>query len=200
MKQNQDGKINWWKWGFLGLLALNLAFSSVLLSRLVTKQENTITQATSTKEKSFLVGNFTTDTDKLNQAITSYLKPYQSEKMGYQVYIASNRILLEGSYRLLGYDIPLYIYMEPYKLKSGAIQLEVTSFSVGTLPLPKREVLQYIKSSYDLPDIVDVKPKDSSIIINLQNLDENGLFIKAQKIDLFNDDLRFEIFKKNSVK
>ncbi|MCI5871061.1 MULTISPECIES: YpmS family protein [Streptococcus] len=199
MKQNQLGvKTNWWKWACLALLALNLAFLGVLASRIITIREPNASKITETKTDAISVGTFTTDKEKLNQTILSYLEPYQSNKMTYKLYASNDTIMFEGSYSLLGYDLPLYVYFEPYKLENGAVQLKVTSFSVGTLPLPEKEVLQYIKSSYDLPDIVAVKPSQSAIIINLQNMkNTNGIFIKANKIDLVNDEITFDIYKKN---
>lgn len=71
---------------------------------------------------------------------------------------------------LLGYEVPLYIYFQPSRLESGAIQLKITSFSVGTLTLPESEVLKYLKSSVDLPNFVEVLPKESVININIQNI------------------------------
>ncbi|MCC9997345.1 YpmS family protein, partial [Streptococcus agalactiae] len=115
----------------------------------------------------------------------------------YKIYAASSSILFEGSYQLLGYEVPLYIYFEPYRLTNGAVQLKVTSFSVGTLPLPEKDVLQYIKSSYKLPNFVDIKPKKSVININLQDLkNKEGIYLKATAIDLVNDNFSFDIFKK----
>ena len=96
--------------------------------------------------------------------------------------------------------MPLYVYFEPLRLSNGAVQLKVTSFSVGTLSLPQKEVLQYIKSSYKLPDIVVVNPQKATITINLQNLkNDAGIYLKATSIDLVNDQFTFDIFKKKSA-
>lgn len=117
--------------------------------------------------------------------------------MTYKVYATSSTILFEGTYQLLGYEVPLYIYFQPHRLTNGAIQLQVLSFSVGTLSLPEKDVLQYLKSSYKLPKFVEVLPKQSAIIINLQQLENDAnIYLKAQKIDLVKDDIRFDIYKK----
>lgn len=200
MKQKKIGqKINWWKWLFLGLLAINIGLLLTLASRLITLREPDAQTVNVKVPKSFSIGTFSTDKDKLNQTILTYLKPYQTSQMTYKLYAANDTVMFEGTYRLFDYDIPLYVYFEPYRLEDGAVQLQVTSFSVGTLPLPQKEVLQYIKSSYDLPDIVKVEPNQSTITIQLQKLkNPNGIFIKAKQIDLLNDDIRFEIYKKNN--
>lgn len=199
MKQNLSGKINWWKWGLLLLLAINVAFVGVVASRLIQVRESSAEALKTTTAKSVKVGTFTTNKEQLNDTVATYLKDYQSKKFTYKVYAASSSILFEGSYELLGYEVPLYVYFEPNRLENGAVQLKVTSFSVGTLPLPESEVLQYIKSSYDLPDFVTISPKKSTITINLQSMkNDAGIYLKATTIDLVNDNFSFDIFKKKS--
>lgn len=199
MKQNLSGKINWWKWGLLLLLAINVAFVGVVASRLIQVREPSAETLKTTTAKSVKVGTFTTNKEQLNDTVATYLKDYQSKKFTYKVYAVSSSILFEGSYELLGYEVPLYVYFEPNRLENGAVQLKVTSFSVGTLPLPESEVLQYIKSSYDLPDFVTISPKKSTITINLQSMkNDAGIYLKATTIDLVNDNFSFDIFKKKS--
>ncbi|WP_159559752.1 YpmS family protein [Streptococcus halichoeri] len=190
--------INGWKWAFLLILALNLAFLIILGSRLIQPRETKDSQQSiSQKATNVKVGTFTTNRQQLNKTISAYLKAHQSSKMSYKVYLAQSSILFEGKYQLLGYEVPLYVYFQPNKLENGAVQLQVTSFSVGTLPLPEAEVLQYIKGRYDLPSFVTIKPKQSSIVLNVQKLKNNAnIYLKAKKIDLLNDQISFDIYKK----
>ncbi|MFS6068044.1 YpmS family protein [Streptococcus agalactiae] len=198
MKQEKTGRnLNFWKWAFLLLLAINLSFTAVIASRLIQVREPNTGKISTGLQDKVKVGTFTTNKSQLNKTIALYLKQYQTKKMNYKIYAASSSILFEGSYQLLGYEVPLYIYFEPYRLTNGAVQLKVTSFSVGTLPLPEKDVLQYIKSSYKLPNFVDIKPKKSVININLQDLkNKEGIYLKATAIDLVNDNFSFDIFKK----
>lgn len=48
--------------------------------------------------------------------------------MSYKFYATSSSILFEGTYQLLGYEVPLYIYFQPHRLENGAVQLQVISF------------------------------------------------------------------------
>ncbi|MGT2933019.1 YpmS family protein [Streptococcus catagoni] len=190
-------KIKWWKWAFLFLLAFNLAFVAVIASRLVQVREPDSKHISNYQEKDVKVGTFVTNRSQLNKTVASFLKDYQSEKISYKLYSSSSSIIFEGKYQLLGYEVPLYIYFQPIGLKDGSIQLQVSSFSAGTLPLPESEVLQYLKSSYQLPSFVEVQPKQSSIIINLRKIENNaGIYLSAKKIDLVNDQISFEIYKK----
>ncbi|WP_373757144.1 YpmS family protein [Streptococcus ferus] len=201
MKHKKTGKINWWKWLFLFLLALNLSLVGVLASRLLTTGADS-QQTSQTETKSTIqVGSFSTTREQLTQTINSYLKSYQSKGTTFQVAIDSENIIFQGTYSLLGYEIPLYVYFEPYSLSTGAVQLKVTSVSAGNLALPESDILRYIKSSYDLPSFVQVLPDKSAINVNLQNLNQETEFsLKARQIDLLNDQFIFDIFKKNTVK
>ncbi|MDO4634954.1 MAG: DUF2140 family protein [Streptococcus sp.] len=200
MKQNQIGKKNnLWKWGFIVLFAVNCGFFVLIGSRLLQKPSD-LTQIKKTKRVATTkIGTLVTTKEQLNTAINSYLVDYQSSNTQYQTYITNSGILFETTYTLLGYKTPLSLYLQPYRLETGAIQLKITSFTVGTLSLPESEVLQYIKSSVKLPDFVEIIPKKSVININLQNIKiKEKLIIKAKTVDLINDKITFDLYKKNN--
>ena len=198
MKLKQNGKINWWKWGFLLILAINVAFVGVIASRLIQVREPAAEKVSSKKTDSVKVGTFSTNREQLNETVAAYLKEYQTDRMSYTVYATSSAIMFEGKYTLLGYEVPLYIYFQPSRLSSGAVQLTITSFSVGTLSLPESEVLKYIKSTYQLPSFVKVLPDESAININIQHLKNDAdLYLKATTIDLVGGQFNFDIYKKN---
>lgn len=199
MKQRIIGKkINIWKWLCLLILAINLAFVGVVASRIIQIREPEAENIATKTKGGIKIGTFSTTKEQLNKTVVSYLEDYQKKGMTYKLYATSSQILFEGTYTLLGYEVPLYVYFQPSRLENGAVQLKVTSFSVGTLPLPEDQVLKYIKSSYDLPKFVNVQPNKSTITINVQNLDnEAGIYLKAQTINLVNDDISFDIYKKS---
>lgn len=202
MKQRIIGKkINIWKWLCLLILAINLAFIGVVASRIIQIREPEAENIATKTKGGIKIGTFSTTKEQLNETVVSYLEDYQKKGMTYKLYATSSQILFEGTYTLLGYEVPLYVYFQPSRLENGAVQLKVTSFSVGTLPLPEDQVLKYIKSSYDLPKFVKIQPNQSTITINVQNLDnEEGIYLKAQTINLVNDDISFDIYKKRIYK
>lgn len=201
MKQRIIGKkINIWKWLCLLILAINLAFVGVVASRIIQIREPEAENIATKTKGGIKIGTFSTTKEQLNKTVVSYLEDYQKKGMTYKLYATSSQILFEGTYTLLGYEVPLYVYFQPSRLENGAVQLKVTSFSVGTLPLPEEQVLKYIKSSYDLPKFVKIQPNQSTITINVQNLDnEEGIYLKAQTINLVNDDISFDIYKKSGI-
>ncbi|MFV8063566.1 YpmS family protein [Streptococcus pluranimalium] len=186
-----------WKYLFLILLALNLAFVSVVVYRVLQPREQKMTAENTSKRKTPIkAGSFVTTREELNNTAAAFLEDYQTKGFRYEFYTTSSQVLFQGAYTLLGYEVPLYVYFEPFVLSNGNVQLEVKSVSAGTLSLPKKEVLSYISNAYDIPDFLAIKPKKSKIILSLKDIElSNGLYAQATEFDLANDRIRFDLFK-----
>ena len=191
----QFKKINIWKWLFLGLVSLLLAVVIVVQGRLATPREDVsqLHQAVGTKDVK--VGTMTTTRDQLNDTIKSLLKKYKLSD--YKVYADNQQILLEGQLSLLGKDYPLYIYFQPSKLENGNILLTVKDFSVGTFQIPQKMVLRLLNKNKNIPDFIQISPKESTITILLSEMDNDfGIYAKANTIDLYNDRIVFDLYQK----
>lgn len=191
----QIKKINIWKWLFLGLVSLLLAFALVVQGRLATPREDVsqLHQAVGTKDVK--VGTMTTTRDQLNDTIKSLLKKYKLSD--YKVYADNQQILLEGQLSLLGKSYPLYIYFQPSKLENGNILLTVKDFSVGTFQIPQKMVLRLLSKNKNIPDFIQISPKESTITIVLPEIDNDfGIYVKTNTIDLYNDKIVFDLYQK----
>ena len=191
----QIKKINIWKWLFLGLVSLLLALALVVQGRLATPREDVsqLHQAVGTKDVK--VGTMTTTRDQLNDTIKSLLKKYKLSD--YKVYADNQQILLEGQLSLLGKDYPLYIYFQPSKLENGNILLTVKDFSVGTFQIPQKMVLRLLSKNKNIPNFIQISPKESTITIVLPKIDNDfGIYVKAITIDLYNDKIVFDLYQK----
>ena len=137
----------------------------------------------------------TTTRDQLNGTIKSLLKKYKLSD--YKVYADNQQILLEGQLSLLGKDYPLYIYFQPSKLENGNILLTVKDFSVGSFQIPQKMVLRLLSKNKNIPDFIQISPKESTITIVLPEIDNDfGLYAKANTIDLYNDKIVFDLYQK----
>ena len=98
---------------------------------------------------------------------------------------------------LLGKDYPLYIYFQPSKLENGNILLTVKDFSVGTFQIPQKMVLRLLNKNKNIPDFIQISPKESTITIVLPEIDNDfGIYVKANTIDLYNDKIVFDLYQK----
>ncbi|HEM3670275.1 TPA: YpmS family protein [Streptococcus suis] len=196
MRPRKAGNLNIWKWLFLAQLALLIGCGIVLYTRIQTDRED-LTKLVQTSTEDIKVGTFSTNREQLNQTITNYLKEYQTEEFSYQLFITSQQVVFEGSYQVFGVTIPLYIYFQPSKMEDGSILLRITEISVGSLSLPKTEVLAYLQKNYKLPAFVKIDSEQAQVQVQLTELKNKfGLYGKANTIDLYNDQFIVDIYRK----
>ena len=66
--------------------------------------------------------------------------------------------------------------------------------------------MKFAKRSYKLPKWVEINPDDQTVLLRLDQFRmQNGLFVRAEKINLVDDDIRMNIYlpkrnKKRSVR
>ena len=61
--------------------------------------------------------------------------------------------------------------------------------------MPIKEVLKFAKRSYKLPKWVEINPDDQTVLLRLDQFRmQNGLFVRAEKINLVDDDIRMNIY------
>ncbi|HEM3214010.1 YpmS family protein [Streptococcus suis] len=196
MRPRKAGNLNIWKWLFLAQLALLISCGIVLYTRIQTDRED-LTKLVQTSTEDTKVGTFSTNREQLNQTLTNYLKEYQTEEFSYQLFVTSQQVVFEGSYQIFGVTIPLYIYFQPSKMEDGSILLRITEISVGSLSLPKAEVLAYLQKNYKLPAFVKIDSEQAQVQVQLTELKNKfGLYGKANTIDLYNDQFIVDIYRK----
>lgn len=133
--------------------------------------------------------------NQTNQLINFYINEIQSNSSVEYKFILENQALLSGTFELLGHGINFYIYFEPYVLTNGDIQLKAKSISVGTLSLPISELMNYVKNVYDLPTWVEVDASNEIITLHLNQFKlKNGMFVKAEQIDLIDDIIQINVY------
>ena len=199
MRQKTSGKFNIWKWLFLALLALLLATGIVLYTRVTTQREDTSQITSITSDEGTKIGSFTTTRDQLNETIAIYLEEYQTKGLTYKVYANNQQILFEGTYEVLGAEIPLYIYFQPSKLEDGSVLLTISEISAGTLSLTASAALSFVGNSISLPDFVTLDAEAGTVTVDLTAIDNSqGIYVKADTIDLYNDQIIFDIYKSKS--
>lgn len=198
MKQKRNGKINKWKWACLSLIAALVALSLVVIGRIsTTREETTSGVVTTLSPDGEKIGTFTTTKEQLNTLLATYLNDYQTKDFSYHVTLTNQFLLFEGMYTIWGLDIPLYIYFQPNKLNDGSILLTVSEISAGTLSLPKEEILTYLKKQSSLPSFVTIDAEKAAVTIRLTEIEnKQGIYIQANTIDLYTDELIFDIYRK----
>ncbi|MGG1405341.1 DUF2140 family protein, partial [Bacillus velezensis] len=100
-----------------------------------------------------------------------------------------------GKIKAFSTSINAVVTFEPSVQENGDVMLKVTKFSLGELSLPISFVLNYMDSFYELPSFVHVHSGDKSIEIRLSEMPlDNGMYVKADKINLDTDEIEFSYY------
>lgn len=189
-------KINRWKVAFLilaGVLIGTFAFVGIRITQV--REPNYTKESTWVETAGSPVVSVQSTKKQVNALIDFYLSDFQKDSdITYKFYL-ENEAMLNGTFEVLGYPIQFYLYFDPYVMDNGNVQLKAKSLSIGTLSLPIKEILKFIQRDYKLPSWVEVDPDEQTILLRLDQFKmKNGLFIKAEKINLVDDDIRMAIY------
>lgn len=189
-------KLNKWKVAFLVLLGVVLGTFAFLTFRVTQLREPDFKAVPEIVEKEGEpVITIQSNKKQVNDLIDFYLKDFQKDSdIQYKFYL-ENDAMLNGTFKVLGHSIQFYLYFDPFVMDNGNVQLKAKSLSIGTLGLPVKEVLEFVKRDYKLPKWVEVNPDDKTILLRLDQFRmQNGLFIRAEKLNLVDDDIRMNIY------
>jgi len=192
----KNKKHNYWKYAFLILLGLIIGSTIFLGTRIFANREPDLPEVPAiTERQGDPVLTINTQKEKVNQLISFFLTDFQEgQDIKYKFYL-ENEALLNGTFEVLGFPIDFYLYFDPYVMENGNVQLKAKSLSIGTLNLPIKDVMNMIKRNYKLPEWIEINTDDLTIMLRLDQFRmQNGMYIKADKIDLVNDDIRFSLY------
>lgn len=186
---------NPWKIAFLVLLSIVLAFMLVIGYRVSTPR---VTYDSKTEIKTNLkdpILEVSMTKDQVSRAINFYIKDLFDDSGVDYVFHLDKDALIDGTFSLLGHDTHFYLYFEPFVLANGDIQLKAKDLTVGTLNVPISAMISYISHSVDFPKWIEINADEKNVVLHLQQLKlANGMRVKAEQINLINDQIRFNLY------
>ena len=67
--------------------------------------------------------------------------------------------------------------------------------SIGALGLPINQVLKMIQNNSEIPEWIDIQPKEEMIILRLDQFElKNGMFFRADKINLVDNEIQLNVY------
>ncbi|ALC81338.1 MULTISPECIES: YpmS family protein [Bacillus] len=178
---------------FLALLVINLLVISVCA--LLVSLPGSNNPPDKTNRNSQYEFQITSTKESLNSFVKSYLARQAKDKdPNYQVVI-NDEVQVKGEIQAFASFINAQVSFEPVVEENGDVTLKVTELSLGRLNLPVSFVLNYMNRFYQLPDFVHVYSGEKEIEIRLSDMPlDNGMYVRAEKIDLKNDDIEFRYY------
>ena len=195
-KKSPIKKMNYWKIDFLVLVGILLGTTVFFASRVFQQRESGISESAElVKRDGNPVLTINSNKSQVNQLIDFYLTDFQKDQEVKYNFELRNEALLTGQIKVLNFPITFYLYFDPYVTEEGNVQLKAKSLSIGTLDLPTSEVLKMIKRSFKFPEWIEVNADEQIILIRLDQFRmQNGLFIKANKINLVDDEIQMSLY------
>lgn len=189
-------KINGWKMAFLTLIGILLGSFLLIYSRVNQEREDLSqiqTQVTANAGEAVL--NIRSNKEQVNRLVAFYLDELQADSKQKFTFVLKSEALLSGQIEVLGIPLNFYVYFDPYVMDDGNIQLKAKSLSIGSLGLPLNEVLKMISRNKQIPEWVEVVPKEGTIVLRLDQFElANGMYIRGEKINLVDDDIQVNLY------
>ncbi|MFD2655689.1 YpmS family protein [Gracilibacillus thailandensis] len=132
--------------------------------------------------------------DNLNELVNAYIaKLPKLDNIQYSLRL-DEEVHLMGSVEAFSKEVPVNISFEPIVQENGDVILQSTGMSLGLLRLPQDRILQYVSSRVTTPEWITINPKEEHIYIALTQMELKSNFrVRAQQIDLINDNISFRI-------
>ena len=189
-------KLNPWKAAFLFLVAVLIGGFLLLFTRLTQEREN-VSQiiAGNVVREGDPVITINSNKEQVNRFVDFYLADLQKDAEQQYQFVLKNEALLTGEFDLLGFPVSFYLYFDPFVMANGNIQLKAKSLSIGALGLPINQVLKMIQNNSEIPEWIDIQPKEEMIILRLDQFElKNGMFFRADKINLVDNEIQLNVY------
>ncbi|AVM24161.1 YpmS family protein [Bacillus pumilus] len=181
-----------WKSLFFILLAINLliVLACGILMLLPGGQS-----ASSKDVKSEYAFNISSSKESLTSFVNDYLKNQGSSDMPDFHVAIDQDVKVTGAIKAFSSTIDANVSFTPTVEDNGDVLLKVDGFSIGQLSIPISFVLSYMGQFYELPEFVHVKPDQKTVEVRLSEMPlTNDMYVKANKIDLENDEIEFSYY------
>lgn len=188
--------LNKWKVAFFVLIGMVVGSTFFLFTRIAEKRDFAKHDIPALVEREGNpVLNIRSNKEQINSLIDFYLDEYQKDSDVKYDFRLENEALLTGEFKILGFPVTFYLYFDPYVMDNGNVQLKAKSLSIGTLGVPITEVMKMIQRNYDMPKWIEIDPKEETVMLRLDQFRmQNGLFLKADKINLVDDEIQVSLY------
>ncbi|MDA5387005.1 YpmS family protein [Loigolactobacillus backii] len=184
---------NIWKWLFIILVAIIVGTGVYFGHKITQPPAQTAPNEQLIKRQATFSVNL--NKSQVNDVIGYYLNHYLKKTKIKYTFDLGDQAVLKGKFKLLGYGVPFSIYLDPYVMENGDVQLKAKRMEIGALSVPIKVVMNYIGNSYKFPKWVVLNSKKETIQLRLNQFKmKNGMQIKAKKIDLANNKINLDVY------
>ncbi|SFC64031.1 Uncharacterized protein YpmS [Alkalibacterium subtropicum] len=196
-KRTAGQKGSGWKWAFIILLLINIGVMIWLAVQLDIFTDNEPVQM-DTEE--FVVSDeaipfeVVSDKAQVERVINLYLQEELGERYSGFTVTVDELVEMEGPLNLFGFDVDFGLYMEPFVMDNGNLQLRAQRIQLGALDLPIDIALNILDQQLDLPEWIQIDSEEAFVLVAFDAFSlENDTQLRLKRIDLEADDIRLDI-------
>lgn len=185
---------NGWKWAFLilsGLLIGAVVWTLQQIQPVEVGEENT---APVEQVDSDIILEVRTGRSELTRLTNTYLEQEMADEFVGFTFQLEEQAELHGEIEVFGFPIEFSLFLTPYVLENGNLQLRGDSINIGSLNLPVSFAMAQIGRQVDFPEWIAIDSDEQLIVVNLNEFQlDNGVRFSMSRIDLPEDDIRVNI-------
>lgn len=191
---------NLWKIATLVLLGLFAGVVIFFTVNLLSSPKEIATDEETSMPAGTDLADITMTKEQANTLISHFLTAYQGKnKTKYQL-VLSKQAMLSGTLQILGQSIDFHLSFDPYVMENGNLQLKARTLALGTLQLPISQALRFIGTQFDFPEWITIDQSEKAIILHFDKFEAaKGVYLKAKRINLADDELRFSVYLKKAA-
>lgn len=195
-KKTPNKTINWWRWVALVLIGLIVGTGVWFTVKVLTPYNDPITKTTTAPAEDGQPALSVHLTKRqVNRIVDYYLNDYLKDSKIKYTLTVGDQAVLGGKFKFFGSTIKFQLLFDPLVKANGDVELKARKLNIGSLPVPISYVLNYVGHSYKLPKWVKLNSSNETIVLKLSKFTmQNGMALKATKIDLPNDEIDFSVY------
>jgi len=193
--KRNNSRINWWKWAFLGLIAIIIIVSIQLMSSIETvsiNEPNMDTVAYTNQEMVFTTSATREDTE---QFINTFLSTTLDEEYDNFSVEIQDQLNVHGQLEVFQFTVPFTLSFDPYVLENGNVQLRADTVELGNFSLPVGATMSLLANQLEVPYFISIDSESEMIVINLNEFsEEQDIGIQMVQIDLPEDVIQMNLY------
>lgn len=168
--------VNVWKWAFFFLVFILISLSILFVTRIQPVRINQTTQERMISSEDTIELSTRMNKENTEQLMNTYLAHAAGEDYeGYHISL-TDQLEIRGTVDFFGFQVPFSLYLEPYVMENGNIQLRGEGVEVADLSLPVSLVMRLIGNQVDFPNFIAFDSEAQIIAIHLDELTQDYNF------------------------
>lgn len=185
---------NLWKWAFLILTGILIGALFWIYQQVQPVQIGEENLDPVVQEEQELTFEVRAGREQVAQVINTYLEEEMAEEFVGFTFALEEQAELHGEIEVFGFPIEFSLFMAPYVLENGNLQLRGESLNIGSLNLPISFAMSQIGRQLNFPDWIAINSEEERVVVNLNEFElENGVQFSFNRIDLLEDDIVINI-------